>query len=450
VTAPRQTRKRPTAGSPTVRPRPRSPEPDAPPAVDLADRARELDRTDPLRRFTAKFVQAPGVVSYLDGNSLGRPLRSFAGRMRDFATYEWGTRLIRRWDESWMAKPYVLGDRIGRALLGAAAGQTFVGESTTVLLYKLIRAAVDHRPDRTEIVIDNDNFPTDRFVVEGIAAERGLTIRWIETDHTRGVQLDSGPSHAQVRGGPDSVVSALSSRTAVVVLSHVAYRSGAMADMAGITAAAHRVGALVLWDLCHSIGAIPVKLDECGVDLAVGCSYKYLNGGPGSPAIAYVNSSLHQSLRQPIWGWMGVADVFAMKSAYEPSDDIRRFSSGTPPILAMLAMESMLELIEAAGIEAIRAKSVALTQFAEEVLAAHVLPLGAVMASPTDPARRGSHLTVAHPAFRAVVARLWERGVIPDFRSPDGIRIGLSPLSTTFAEVEAGVRAIGEELREVS
>jgi kynureninase len=333
-----------------------------------------------------------------------------------------------------MAKPYALGDRIGLALLGAAPGQTFVGDSTTVLLYKLIRAAVDHRPERTEIVIDDDNFPTDRFVVEGIAAERGLTIRWIRTERTVGVQLSQ-------------VEDVLSEQTAAVVLSHIAYRSGAIADMAGITAAAHRVGAYVLWDLCHSIGAIPVRLDECGVDLAVGCSYKYLNGGPGSPAIAYVNASLHQDLRQPVWGWMGAADVFAMKAGYEPAGDLRRFVSGTPPILGMLAMELMLELIEAAGVEAIREKSLALTRFVDELLRSYVLPLGATLASPVDERVRGSHITVAHPRFREVTARLWERGVIPDFRAPDGIRIGLSPLSTTFAEVEVGVRAIGEELR---
>jgi kynureninase len=363
-------------------------------------------------------------------------LNGFAERVRAFTVYDWGTRLIRRWDEAWMDKPYELGDRIGRALLGAEPGQTFVGDSTTVLLYKLIRAAIDHRPDRTEILIDDDNFPTDRFVVEGIAAERGLTIRWIATDRTIGVRL----AHVEA---------ALSPKTAVVVLSHVAYRSGAIADMAGITEAAHRAGALVLWDLCHSIGVIPVDLDEAGADLAVGCSYKYLNGGPGAPAIAYVSSGLHRSLRQPIWGWMGAADVFAMKARYEPADDIRRFVSGTPPILAMLAIEGMLELIEAAGIATIREKSISLTRFADECLSTYVLPLGATMASPADERARGSHLTVAHPRFQEVTAGLWDRGVIPDFRAPDGIRIGLSPLSTTFVEVEAGIRAIGEQLREV-
>jgi kynureninase len=406
---------------------------DHPEPVDLAARAADLDRADPLHRFTDRFVRAPGVVSYLDGNSLGRPLAALGDRVREFTTYEWGTRLIRRWDESWMAKPYALGDRIGRVLLGAAPGQTFVGDSTTVLLYKLIRAAADDRPDRTEIIIDDDNFPTDRFVVEGIAAERGLTIRWLRPDPIAGVQTEQ-------------VAEAVSERTAVVVLSHVAYRSGAIADMAGITAVAHQAGAYVLWDLCHSIGVLPVHLDECGVDLAVGCSYKYLNGGPGAPAVAYVNASRQGHLRQPIWGWMGAADVFAMKDSYEPAGGIRRFVSGTPPIFALLGLEAMLELIETAGIAAIREKSLALGRFTDELLQAYVLPLGATLASPADVRRRGGHVTVAHPRFREVTARLWERGVIPDFRAPQGIRIGLSPLSTTFAEVEVGVRAIGDEL----
>jgi kynureninase len=203
----------------------------------------------------------------------------------------------------------------------------------------------------------------------------------------------------------------------------------------------------VVWDLCHSAGVIGCQLDEWGVDLAVGCTYKYLNGGPGAPAFAYIASGLQSRLRQPIWGWMGAGDVFAMKDRYEPANDIRRFISGTPPIVGMLAVQAMMDLVEAAGIDAVRAKSMALTEFTARLLDEYVLPLGATLASPSKRARRGSHLTVCHPSFRDVTARLWERGVIPDFRAPDGIRLGLSPLSTTFAEVEAGVRALGEELR---
>lgn len=230
--------------------------------------AAELDRNDPLARFTDRFHPSEGLVAYLDGNSLGRPLRVTAERLGDFVAEDWGGRLIRAWDEQWMALPFALGDRIAAATLGAAAGQTVVADSTTVLLYKLMRAAVDARPGRHEIVLDDDNFPTDRFVAEGIARERGLRIRWISVDPARGVELE------QVRAaiGPD---------TALVVLSHVAYRSGFLADLAGITRAVHDAGALVLWDLCHSVGSVPIPLDEADVDLAVGCTYKYLNGGPG-------------------------------------------------------------------------------------------------------------------------------------------------------------------------
>jgi len=403
--------------------------------TDTAARAAALDAADPLAAHTAAFVRDPSVVSYLDGNSLGRPLAALEQRFARFIGHDWGTRLIRGWDEGWMRRPYDLGDRLG-ALVGAAAGQAFVGDSTTVLLYKLVRAAVDAQAasGRTEIIIEDDSFPTDRFIVEGVAAERGLDIRWIEVDRAAGVTLE------QVRA-------IVGERTALVLLSHVAYRSGHVADVAGITAAAHDAGALVLWDLCHSAGVIPTELDESGVDLAVGCTYKYLNGGPGSPAFGYVRRELQTALAQPIQGWMGAADVFAMAPRYEPAPDLRRFASGTPPVLATVALEAMVELLEQVGVDAVREKSVALTDFAEASLEAHVLPLGARLASPPAGPTRGSHLTVTHPAFREVTERLWARGVIPDFRGPDGIRVGLSPLSTTFAEVETGVAAIGEELR---
>ncbi|WP_425844149.1 kynureninase [Agrococcus sp. TSP3-2-1] len=403
--------------------------------TDLARRAAELDAADPLAEHVERFVRGGDVVAYLDGNSLGRPLASLPERYLDFIERDWGERLIRSWDEQWMRRPFDLGDRIG-ALVGAAPGQAFVGDSTTVLLYKLARAAVDAQAERgrTEVVIDDDNFPSDRFIVEGIAAERGCSIRWIEADPAAGVTLEQ-------------VEAAVGERTALVLLSHVAYRSGFVADVAGITRAAHDAGALVLWDLCHSAGVIPVGLDEHGVDLAVGCSYKYLNGGPGAPAFGYVRADLHERLAQPIQGWMGAADVFAMGPRYEPAAGLGRFLSGTPPVLATVALEAMVELVEAVGIDAVRAKSVALTDFAEAALAEHVLPLGARLASPPAGPHRGSHLTVTHPSFREVNARLWERGVIGDFRAPDGIRIGLSPLSTTFAEVELGVAALGEELR---
>jgi kynureninase len=391
--------------------------------------AAALDRADPLAGYVERFVPNDGVVAYLDGNSLGRPLRVTAKRLGAFVADDWGGRLIRAWDEQWMDLPFALGDRIAGATLGAAPGQTVVADSTTVLLYKLMRAAVDARPGRHEIVLDDDNFPTDRFVAEGIARERGLRIRWIHVDPARGVEL----AQVQETVGPD---------TALVVLSHVAYRSGFLADLRGITRAVHDAGALVLWDLCHSVGSVPIQLDECDVDLAVGCTYKYLNGGPGAPAFAYVARRLQGALEQPVQGWMGARDVFAMGDGFEPGDGMRRYLSGTPPVVGMLAMQHMLELIEEAGIDAIRAKSIALTEFTVQRVRQRLVPLGVTIATPLASAERGSHVTIRHPEFREVTARLWEQGVIPDFRAPDGLRIGLSPLSTTFAEVERGVDAI--------
>jgi len=378
---------------------------------------------DPLAEYHGLFVGSPDVVAYLDGNSLGRPLKASVERVTAFMTEQWGGRLIRGWDEGWMQQAQAIGDDLGRVVLGAASGQTTIGDSTTVLLYKLVRAALTARGDRTEIVIDRDNFPTDRYVLEGVAAELGLTLRWIEPGD---VTVDRIP---------------LSSKTALVVLSHVSYRSGFLADMAGITAAVHEAGALVLWDLCHSAGVIPTQLDALDVDLAVGCSYKYLNGGPGAPAFAYVAERHHQ-LRQPIQGWLGSQRPFEMGQGYEPADGIQRFLSGTPPVIGMLPMRDMVALIERVGLAAVREKSVALTTYALEL----VDELPVEVSTPRDPARRGSHVTIEHPRFAELMPQLWAQGVIPDFRRPSGIRLGLSPLSTSFAEVEIGVRAIAELL----
>ncbi|MGP6177388.1 kynureninase [Microbacterium sp. A196] len=400
---------------------------------DIVTEAHDLDAADPLRAHLDAFVEAPGVSAYLDGNSLGRPLRELPTRLAAFVQNDWGTRLIRSWDEQWMALPIQLGDRIGRIALGAAAGQTVVADSTTVLLYKLMRAAVSARPERTEIVIEEGNFPTDRFVAEGVAAERGLTLRWISPDPIAGVQVAD-------------VEAAVTEQTALVVLSHVDYRSGALADMKAITDAAHAAGALILWDLCHSVGVIPTELDACGVDIAVGCTYKYLNGGPGSPAFAYINASHHDVLRQPIQGWMGAGDVFAMGDAYTPAGGIRQFISGTPPVLGMLAMQGMLDLIEAATIEAVREKSKTLTELVVRAFDEELTPLGVRLLSPRDAAARGGHVTIGHPDFAEVTKTLWADGVIPDFRFPDGIRLGLSPLSTSHAEALSGVLAVRDVL----
>lgn len=392
--------------------------------AELRERAVALDDADPLARYRDLFAPSEGLVAYLDGNSLGRPLKATRERLASFVDGPWAARLIRSWDEGWMDAPTELGDTLGRAVLGAAPGQTVVADSTTVLLYKLARAAVDARPGRRVIVADTENFPTDRFVLQGIAAERGLELRWITPDAEAGVT-------------PEEVAAAVGQDTALVLLSHVAYKSGYIADLPAITRIVHDAGALVLWDLCHSAGAVPLDLDADGVDIAVGCTYKYLNGGPGSPAFAYLAAGVQDEVRQPVQGWMGAADPFAMGARYEPAAGIRQLISGTPPVIGMLPMRDMLVLIEEAGMPAVREKSLALTGFALEV-ADEYLP-GVRVASPRAPELRGSHIMLDHPDFKRVVAQAWERGVVPDFRPPQGLRVGLSPLSTSFTETLTGL-----------
>lgn len=399
--------------------------------------AKSLDAADPLAAYRELFVLPDDVVAYLDGNSLGRPLRTTRRRLAEFVDDEWGERLIRAWDESWMELPLRLGDRIGRVALGAAAGQTTVADSTTVLLYKLTRAAVAARPGRTRIVADTENFPTDRYVVQGIAAELGMTIDWIEPSPATGVT-------------PDEVREKVSDDTALVLLSHIAYKSAFIADLPAITRVAHDAGALVLWDLCHSVGLVPIELDAAGADLAVGCTYKYLNGGPGAPAFGYVAKALQDSLVQPISGWMGHAEPFTMGPSYTPASGMRRFISGTPPILGMLPMQDMLDIVEQAGIEAIREKSIRLTEFVADVADEVFAPLGVTVASPRDPAMRGGHVTLEHEAMESAIAQLWQRGVIPDFRRPRGLRAGMSPLSTSFVEVATALAHLHEILTDPS
>ncbi len=397
--------------------------------------AEDLDRDDPLAAFRDHFVGAESPLVYFDGNSLGRPLKVTGPRLRRFVEEEWGGRLIRGWDEGWFELPEVIGDDLGRIVVGAAPGQTAVGDSTTVLLYKLLRAAAALRPGRTEIVLDRDNFPTDRYVAEGVAQECGLTLRWVEVDPAAGITADQ-------------LAAVLGERTAVVLLSHVAYRSAWVADVPTLTRMAHDAGALVLWDLCHSAGALPVALDAWDVDLAVGCTYKYLNGGPGSPAFCYVATRLLDDVAQPIQGWMGAAAPFEMGPLYQPATGIRRMLSGTPPIVGMLALQDMLALVEKAGVEAVRAKSLGLTAHAIG-LADRDLP-GVEVASPRDADLRGGHVTLRHQRMRDVTAALWRRDVLPDFREPDGLRLGLSPLSTSYAEVERGLETVRDVLAGLS
>ncbi|RZU49239.1 kynureninase [Krasilnikovia cinnamomea] len=398
---------------------------------DLLARAEALDAADPLAPLRARFVTPDGhdVISYLDGNSLGRPLEATARLMESFVREQWAGRLIRGWTDGWLEWPQVLGDRLGAVALGAGPGQVVIADSTTVLLYKLARAAVDAQPGRRRVVLDTDNFPTDRYVLEGIAAERGLELVWIETDPATGIH-------------PGQVAAAVGGDTALVLFSHVAYRSGWLADAAEINRIAHAAGALTMWDLSHSVGSVPVELDAWHADLAVGCTYKYLNGGPGAPAFAYLRRDLQDRLRQPIWGWMGHRASFHMGPGFEPAPGARALLSGTPPILAMVPLHANLDLLADAGIAAVRAKSVQLTGYVLELADRWLAPLGVEVVSPREAHRRGGHVTLCRPGFEQLLDALWGQGVIPDYRRPDGIRIGPAPLSTSFAEVYRGLSVL--------
>jgi len=385
--------------------------------------AEKLDARDPLRAFRDRFVVDPDVV-YLDGNSLGCLPRATAERL-DRSVAQWGERGVRGWDEGWLDLPLDVGDRLGAAVLGAAPGQTVIGDSTTVCFYKLVCAALDARPGRTQIVTDVDNFPTDRYVLEGLARARGLEIVWMRGDP------DGGPE-------PDEVARVAGPQTALVTFSHVSYRSAHIADLAAINRVVDSAGALMLWDLSHSAGSVPLSLDGDRAELAVGCTYKYLNGGPGAPAYMYVRRDLQAELHQPIWGWLGRRDPFEMAPGYEAADGMRAFLSGTPPVPALAAIDEGVKGVAEAGIDAIRAKGIALTELA----IALADEFGIRVASPRDAARRGAHVALAHPDARALCAGLIERGVIPDFRRPDVVRFGFSPLTTRFVDVWDGVEAL--------
>jgi kynureninase len=282
-------------------------------------------------------------------------------------------------------------------------------------------------------VVDRDNFPTDRYLAMGIAEECGMTLRWVDVDTAAGVSAEQ-------------VAEVVGEQTALVMVNHVSYRSSWLADVPEITRIAHDAGALVLVDMCHSVGVVPSELDAWDVDLAVGCTYKYLNGGPGSPAFAYVAARHLDTFTHPIQGWMGNTDPFLMGPDYVPTQGIRRFISGTPAILGMLAIEDMVALIDEAGLDRVRAKSVAMTTHAIEVADDLLAPYGVSVATTRATARRGSHITLQHPQMQQVTATLWQRDVIPDYRDPGGLRIGLSPLSTSYDELERGLHAVREVL----
>ncbi|MBI1378710.1 MAG: kynureninase [Frankiales bacterium] len=397
--------------------------------------AESLDAADPLAAFRSRFEIPDEALVYLDGNSLGRAPAATAARLEQVVHEQWADRLIRSWGEGWMDLPLQVGDRLGTALLGAAPGETVVCDTVTVNLYKLLHAAFDLRPGRTTVVVHRGEFPTDRYVATEVARQRGGSVRWF------GPMEPGSPGQVEPVLAPE-VASVLHDDVAVVLLSAIDYRSGAIADLPGITRAVQDAGALMLWDCSHAAGSVALDLPGIGADLAVGCSYKYLNGGPGAPAWIWARTVHHAALANPVPGWMGHDDVFAMGPEYVPAGGVRRFLTGTPSPLALAGVDVGVGLLAEAGMDAVRTKSVALTTYAVDLADAWLAGLGVTLASPRDPAWRGSHVTLRHPEAAALTQALTDRGVVPDFRYPDGIRIGLAPLTTRFTDVHDGLAAL--------
>ncbi|MFJ2828930.1 kynureninase [Streptomyces sp. NPDC087263] len=386
----------------------------------LRSRAEELDSADELAGLRERFVLDD--VVYLDGNSLGALPANVPGHLDDVVRRQWGELRIRSWDESgWWTAPERIGDRIGR-LVGAAPGQIVVGDSTSVNVFKAVVGAVRLAgDDRDEILVDATTFPTDGYIAQSAARLTGRTLRPL---------------------APGEVVDALGPRTAAVLLNHVDYRTGRLHDLPSLTSAIHAAGALAVWDLCHSAGALPVGLDAHGVDLAVGCTYKYLNGGPGSPAYLYVREELQDRFDSPLPGWNSHADPFGMDPSYAPAPGALRGRVGTPDILSMLALEAALEVWEGLSIDAVRAKSLALTDFFLECVAAYVPEGRLEPLTPSAHAERGSQVALRCADAGEVMKGLIERGVVGDFRHPDVLRFGFTPLYVGFADVERAARVL--------
>lgn len=406
-------------------------------SLDLAY-ARDRDRRDPLARFREEFMIAEPDLIYLDGNSLGRLPKRTRARLHAVIDREWGQRLIRSWNEGWYEAPQRVGAKIAQ-LIGAQPDEVIVSDSTSINFFKLVVAALAARPGRKQIVTESVNFPSDLYILQGV-------VRWLNAGHRLTV---IEPADGLTIPTADVAAAIDVNECALVTLAHTAFKSGYVYDMAAVTEATHRAGALMLWDLSHSVGAMPLALNACGVDLAVGCTYKYLNGGPGAPAFLYVRRDLQPQLLNPIWGWFGQKAQFDMKPTYEPGPGLQRFLVGTPPILALAAVEDGVDLLLEAGLERLREKSVAQTEYLIALWDAYLKPLGVTLNSPRDPNWRGSHVALGHPeGLRIDRALIEQMNVIPDFRYPDNIRLGLAPIYTSFEEVYEAVQRLRRVLDE--
>lgn len=401
--------------------------------LDALAYATQADHKDTLAHFRQDFVFAEPDLIYLDGNSLGRLPKRSQALAAELVEQHWGVRLIRGWNDGWFEAPERIGAKIAR-LIGAQPDEVIVADSTSVNLFKLAVAALRYQGSRTRILSDALNFPSDLYIFQGI-------IDLLGQQH----QLNVLPSPDDIHGPAEEIMAAIDEHTALVSLSHVLFKSGYMYDMAAITAAAHAHGALALWDLSHSAGAVPVDLNDAGVDLAVGCTYKYLNGGPGAPAFLYVRRDLQEKLLNPISGWMGQKNLFNLDLLYQPAGGLRHLLSGTPPIVSLSLIEPGVELLLEAGIDNLRAKSLQQTEFFIHLWQGLLAPLGFTLNTPANPQQRGSHVSLGHPeGLRIDLALIHDKKVLPDFRRPNNIRLGIAPIYTSFGDIYQAVIKLQE------
>lgn len=399
--------------------------------------SQHLDQSDELKDFRKAFFIEDENLIYLDGNSLGRLPTATRKLLTDAVDGQWGSALIRSWNEGWYDLPKVISRKIAK-IVGADADEIIACDSTSINLYKLAWAAIKSQPGRKRIVSDVLNFPTDLYVLQSIINQTGSDCELVQADSADGVGVSM-----------EALSSLINENTALVVLSHVAFKSSFMYNMQKVNELAHSKGALVIWDLSHAAGAVPLQLSASGADMAVGCTYKYLNGGPGSPAFLYVNRKLQDKLTSPVWGWFGDERPFSFDHQYQPAAGISKFLVGTPPILSLAAIEPGLDLLISAGMDRIRKKSVTQTEYLIFLAGELLIPLGFQFGSPLNADSRGSHVSLQHPeAYRICQALInptdGSAAIIPDFRAPDNIRFGITPLYTTFSEIFTAIKRVEE------
>ncbi|MBI9046563.1 MAG: kynureninase [Anaerolineaceae bacterium] len=399
--------------------------------------AQELDRIDPLKEFSNRFVKHDPELIYLDGNSLGRLSKDSIPLVETVLHKEWGQGMVRSWGEGWFKAPQRIGEKLS-GLVGAGPGQVVISDTTSINLFKLVMAALDFNKGKTRIISDVLNFPSDLYIVQGC-------MRLLGDQHS----LELVPAQDSINPDLDVLYDMIDENTALVTLSHVVFKSGYLYDAAEITRKAHEKGALVLWDLSHAVGAVPIELDQWDVDLAIGCTYKYLNGGPGSPAFLYVRKELQERMLSPLWGWFGQEQPFAFGLDYQPAEGIDRFLCSSPSILSMYAVEAALEIVLEAGMPALREKSVQQSEYLIGLFDHFLEPIGFVLGSPRDVEKRGSHVSIRHAdGYRINQALIEEMKVIPDFREPDNIRLGITPLYTSFEEIWEAVERMRRVVEE--